>query len=474
MTRTQRQNGASSKPDAVVFVPSIGEEWTDQSLELIARKMSRALALQKGGRIQYTIDLQDVDKFGGGTETVKLYSISEVDPNAKTKVKVFDLYEMNYRKEMIQNFEQKTLLIKSLEVLLTVISNMGRVFGAFFRSFTVRRTNVQYQKGKDQEWVEAKRKQNAAGITWLEKLQALYALVIFSMIAAYLILLFVSAVGVITAAGVKAVDALASGGGSFDPVAVVQAVVSTPLGSLASLFLAVVTLLAGVTHKQVSEFILGMIVDYICMVNYLNEDQNEGQRRKLIGQLQKFMDDIDYHSNSGYGRYVIVAFSFGSIIALDALFPKEGNRRGEVAGKTAVLFTIGSPFDLIRSFWNNFFEKRDVCGLELEWWNIFSRLDLLGSNFRNDDSAEDPHESYIFKSGELCETGVKPKNIQYGGDMPIKLSFDFLLLAALRAHAIYWDTHTDHSDAFAHVIERLYPPTPPASPQPIGAQVQVP
>src|SRR5690606_23966002 len=255
MTRTQRQNGASSKPDAVVFVPSIGEEWTDQSLELIARKMSRALALQKGGRIQYTIDLQDVDKFGGGTETVKLYSISEVDPNftidlqdvdkfgggtetvklysisevdpnAKTKVKVFDLYEMNYRKEMIQNFEQKTLLIKSLEVLLTVISNMGRVFGAFFRSFTVRRTNVQYQKGKDQEWVEAKRKQNAAGITWLEKLQALYALVIFSMIAAYLILLFVSAVGVITAAGVKAVDALASGGGSFDPVAVVQAVVS--------------------------------------------------------------------------------------------------------------------------------------------------------------------------------------------------------------------------------------------------------
>src|SRR5690606_1059680 len=275
------------------------EEWTDQSLELIARKMSRALALQKGGRIQYTIDLQDVDKFGGGTETVKLYSISEVDPNAKTKVKVFDLYEMNYRKEMIQNFEQKTLLIKSLEVLLTVISNMGRVFGAFFRSFTVRRTNVQYQKGKDQEWVEAKRKQNAAGITWLEKLQALYALVIFSMIAAYLILLFVSAVGVITAAGVKAVDALASGGGSFDPVAVVQAVVSTPLGSLASLFLAVVTLLAGVTHKQVSEFILGMIVDYICVVNYLNEDQNEGQRRKLIGQLQKFMDDIDYHSNSG-------------------------------------------------------------------------------------------------------------------------------------------------------------------------------
>jgi hypothetical protein len=475
MPRKSKTNGTHPPQDAVIFVPSIGNEWTDQSLELIARKMSRALALQEGGRVAYTIDLQDEDNFGGGTETMKFYSISRSDPNVGTKEKILDLYEMNYRSLLIHDFEQRTLLVKSVVVLLTVISNIGRVFGAFFRSWLVwlGPKPTPYEKGKDAEYVESRRHHNATGITWLEKLQALYALVIFSMISAYMILLFLSSVGIIATAIASAGAAAANGGAAFDPASVIQSVVNTPFGGLASLFLAVVTLVAGVTHNQVREFILGIIVDYICMVDYINDDADEGQKRKLIAQLQDFMDRIDHHANGGYRRYAIVSFSFGSIVALDTLFPKEERERSVVVDKTSVLFTIGSPFDLIRSFWSTYFEKRNVCDLNLEWWNIFSPLDLLGSNFRNDDKADHPVESFIFKSGELCEIGFKPQNIQYGGDAPIRLSLRFLLLYALRAHSIYWDKSNDNSDAFEHVIRNLYPPAVPNS-QPVNAQVQVP
>jgi hypothetical protein len=201
-------------------------------------------------------------------------------------------------------------------------------------------------------------------------------------------------------------------------------------------------------------------VQYLCMLNYLNVGE---RRNAILGQLTALLEHIAEKESTPYRNIHIIAFSFGTIVALDALFPT-GRIPEERFKKIEGLVTIGCPFDLVRTFWDEYFSDRkalpDVPGM---WLNVFSPVDVLGSNFRDDDHVnKKPDQGIRVKRDEAPEQpprNLVPENIPYLEAInPKTLQWlDWALLIGLRAHSMYWGKeYESESNCFNQVIARLY------------------
>lgn len=96
----------------------------------------------------------------------------------------------------------------------------------------------------------------------------------------------------------------------------------------------------------------------------------------------RFNDLLEHVAETNAGRVDVVGYSMGSLVALDALFPWIGTPAKRCA-LVRTLTTIGCPFDFVRAFWPAYFEGRAAGATGLRWVNVYSPLDLLGSNFVN-------------------------------------------------------------------------------------------
>jgi hypothetical protein len=185
--------------------------------------------------------------------------------------------------------------------------------------------------------------------------------------------------------------------------------------------------------------------------------------QEIGGQLEELVGYIDSQATNGqatYGKIYIVAYSFGSILALNSLFPV-GNEPSLRLNNVDTLVTIGCPFDLIRLYWPHYFEERWVrASKSLRWTNIYAPVDILGSNFRNDQTITESDRS--IKLSDRCK-GRKtptPDNVAYQrGVSPKDLSvIDILTLVGLRTHTTYWKAdYKCEESCFSDVIAELYP-----------------
>ena len=81
-------------------------------------------------------------------------------------------------------------------------------------------------------------------------------------------------------------------------------------------------------------------------------------------------------------------YSFGSIIALDALFPIGTEPCTNIQNNIKLLITVGAPYEFIDSYYPNFYSERtDKMSEKIEWINVYSTMDAFSSNFRKDNSA---------------------------------------------------------------------------------------
>ena len=115
------------------------------------------------------------------------------------------------------------------------------------------------------------------------------------------------------------------------------------------------------------------------------------QRDAAVGTLASFMTQLV--EGERYERIHIVAYSIGSVIALDAVFPTSPPI--QVFRKLDTLTTIGCPGDIIQTFWDDYFQERyNLAGVPRRWINIFIPSDLLASNFIfGNYDAETPEEA---------------------------------------------------------------------------------
>ena len=163
------------------------------------------------------------------------------------------------------------------------------------------------------------------------------------------------------------------------------------------------------------------------LLRYFYEEQ---KRNSFSAQLRRAVDTL---RESDYdGDIHVVAYSFGSVVALDT-FTHDGPQGipvpDGVAGATS-LVTIGCPHDFVRLFLPKHYDGRRAHRAELPWANVFVASDVFGSNFCADKS-----DTYADQSTEFDMTVTNHRHLPQE-----ELTWWRVVLGiGLRRHNAYWD-----------------------------------
>jgi hypothetical protein len=147
------------------------------------------------------------------------------------------------------------------------------------------------------------------------------------------------------------------------------------------------------------------------------------------------------------------------LVALDVVFPSSKVPEARI-GRVDHLVTIGCPFDLVRMVQKKYFRRRYIDGpSNLQWVNIYQPIDVLGSNFRNDQQVDLKAECGV-SGGANEELLVKPTtNLAWNHSQGVGI-VGFLMLASLSVHARYWSANPRSESAWGLVATELFANTP--------------
>jgi hypothetical protein len=172
----------------------------------------------------------------------------------------------------------------------------------------------------------------------------------------------------------------------------------------------------------------------------------------LVGQLSALLESIVEKGNKGapYRNVHLFAQGFGSLLAIDALFPRSlpEQRYRAVTG----LVTIGCPFDLVRAIWPQYYTGRQSWGENpATWLNVFHPEDILASDF-SDKSGHDRSPTGI----QLATLKTRiPRNLHLGAETFSTLHR--LALVGFRLQNRYWNGHHDFDrNCWDVVVRELY------------------
>lgn len=130
-------------------------------------------------------------------------------------------------------------------------------------------------------------------------------------------------------------------------------------------------------------------------------------------------------------RIHLVGYSFGSLVALDVLFPKISSRRKpdpRYPQRIATLTTIACPAEFMELYFPTYLRGRTATVPGLRWDNVFIAADVFGSNFHLDDDLSDAPGTPVAE--------VSPTNHRYTDD---ELSFGNLFSGTgFATHLYYW------------------------------------
>jgi hypothetical protein len=224
---------------------------------------------------------------------------------------------------------------------------------------------------------------------------------------------------------------------------------------------------------QLKEFITNGATEFLSIDYYLREAHGAGE---IGGDLEALVDGIRDDPTTSYRNVHLFSYSFGCIVAINALF-----RRGEplLASKALTtvdsMVTIGCPFDMVRLVRPTYFCERTVPEgwteehpTPRQWINVYAPTDILGSNFRNDGEIGEASDDVMAQAtGNQLPT---PLNQAFSpGGAPVEGNFiSMLALSGFRVHRMYWDLGvTDEDTCFDRLIGELYRDDPfLASPAP--------
>lgn len=192
--------------------------------------------------------------------------------------------------------------------------------------------------------------------------------------------------------------------------------------------------------------IISMACEFVSASNYLNHGES---KKRIHGQLDSLMEKIVELEGSDV-EICFHTYSFGSLVALDYLFPFSTNPGVRAQQICKGIVTVGCPYDFVAIYFPAFFKNRNLAmKKEIQWINIYSLEDSLASNFRKDTYAGEAN--YSFSTDALL-----PVNINYEiANSDMNLISQFFSLYSVRAHTKYWDTEEDASTCLSLVIPKM-------------------
>jgi len=436
-TETETTNTHAGDRDCFVFLPGMGSNASvDQSVLGLSGQLARVLSLNAKDKTATFYAKVEAAKEAGdiGEEIGTVYRTDAEGTRA-----ILDLYRCDYREDLVERFAKRNLFVRTVYLLAALPVSIIRVFRAFFTG----------QSSK----------------TRSETIQLFYALGILSLLVLYVGILFVALwttggqlLHVISPSATAWIASIQPKFAAEYPSYFATAAQAVVVISAAIAFF----LPSGVTLK---DLIGKAAVNYLCLINYLNLGDG---RSTVYGKLERLIDNIELKSGiakrdgkSAYRSINILAYSFGSIVALDCLFPIDQQPSAPLQS-VSTLITIGCPFDFIRSLWRDYFDnrRRFSLGTPTRWLNVYSLEDVLGSNFRNDSTSGDANINVQGTSQQQDpDIPIPSVNVHYTQGLNYsKLSwFSSLTLLGLRSHSMYWGAGPGpDSNCFNTLVPRIF------------------
>jgi pimeloyl-ACP methyl ester carboxylesterase len=449
--------GASAQysRDAIVFVPAIGGAWDDPSIEGIARRIANVVDTgSKNVKAKAKVKVQD-QTYGEQAEfKTRVCTIYKTD--AGQDIPILDVYGMDYGDTLTSQYQNRSLLYKSIFVAFMIVRTSPLVVAQFWRD----------------------------GKSLIEKVQLVYGALILSLLVAYMVSLGYAAYSSYkllrptrateateaTSRGSNPPARQEAGAGSVQENSTAASKVvgffkdaGKNLSSKISVLFPV--LIVGFTAVGVASPKASRITDLmsraatycLCLISYLTS----GERSNAIrGKLDRLIEYIAEKEELGYRNIHIIGYSFGSILALDALFPAT-HSPGPRFDKIHTLVTIGSPYDIVRNYFPDYFENREARpSAPQRWLNVYTPVDVLSSNFADVGGIQVATETVHLKAGSKRKLEL-PTNILYGvgSSYPKEMLslWDVIMLTGFRSHSIYWGaTYEAEITCFHHIIPEIY------------------
>jgi len=351
----------------------------------------------------YRIESSDREYDGDGSIS-DVISIFEISTDAEKEI--YRFYEFKYGKLLMGRFKESNILYRFFSLLVVLVTRFLSVLKSLF-SF------------KDE-------------INKKSKIQALYFTVIYCALAVYLVFLVPSLLALLTSftENIEQLKFLSDNINRFETE------YKAVLASFAAFML--------LTPNSKNIF-SDMATEYLAANQYLSV----GDRRLLImGKLNRLIEVICEEDEDV--EIEVHAYSFGSVLAIDVLFPYEAEPSLRIKNSVAKLVTIGCPFDFIEIYWSQYFSDRKYSNLLLsEWINIYSDLDVLSTRFDGY-----PVKKKTFINSEEFWDKLGSVDTTYNMVNPRQVSFlQMLMFYGLKAHQTYWDKHVDSRSCLSQVIK---------------------
>lgn len=395
-----------------IFIPGMNlSRKNEQTIDGHAQRLANALEQIHPSDFRYTVRITKEKLKEDYTED-QMVAVAEIIERRKDQPEniAYRIYEFQYADLMAERFRSRMPLVRAWEVFLIMAKRLLGVT-PFWRPM--------FRAG--------------VGLSAKDKWQVAIYTVTFLLVGFYVLSIFPAFLSLLTGVLGNITIDTSSREGIYTSqfVRKVLELVYDHLSWLRYNWIPVLAFTGAVYafFPKLKESLTYLAVNALSLENYFMYGE---QRAAVSGKFEDLLNDI--LEREGEHPIAIHTFSFGGILALDTLFPYENPASPLVAKHITSLVTIAVPYDYIRVYYPHYFKDRKNTKLALkEWYNVFSDIDVLSSNFRNDPKEDKGNQPVV-------PGGIVPFNLRYNIINPVSLNVvDWATLIGFRAHNMFWD-----------------------------------
>ena len=368
---------------------------------------------------------------------------------------IVEVYDLDYYDNLTEKWKSLHLIIQTLLLMLTIVIFAFFTFrvGAekLFSLFAKTWQRVVCASSKERRDEEAESKAwRVDSVGWYDIVQFVFLLFGLSILLAYLVVLVIAVV--------QAVSEIV--GSTVFEKWYAQQITTFSTFAFVAIF-----------PRNMKAQIMSAGTVYTVVFQYL---MFGFKRRELCNQLTVLLEQV--RGLDQYENVHIVSYSFGSIIAIDTLYPIGDEVPSQYAEMVKRFVTLGCPADLIRTYLPRYYykENRQEREWNFFWTNIFIPADVFASNFMNVNKTSKGHptkftmfsvtgEKKVVKVNQQASpppprmTGIPDKNIPFILSTPDGcLAFVTYLFTGLAYHGYYWDDTPDGADVSKQIVKAIF------------------
>lgn len=385
-----------------IYIPGLGQAFLQQNTAKYAARFMRELD-QNSENHALKFYLKQEKEYYGDEAKLETHVVSIIKKDGDQEEVFYKFYDFNYAKILTEKFTDSNILLKALSLFGVVVAKLPVVV---CRLLFAR---------KDQMY--------ASRFRWI----SFYTLIMLLILALFGVSLIPSTITIFneligeihSTQKVNELFKLDWQNSSFYSYLKIISL------NLVAIFTVIYTI-----FPSAKDFISLLASEFVSANYYLTLGQ---QSQTIHGNLDMLIEHIS-EKEAPDTKLHFHAYSFGSIITLDYIFPLSSLASYRIQNKLESVVTIGCPYDFINHYYPNFFKGRNhTMSQKFHWYNIFSTSDALGTNFRNNNSSTKAEYG-------INDMAHVPTNIKYEINNANPFSIlNFLLLYSLKAHQLYWD-----------------------------------